>query len=254
MRETEPIPARRDTPAFHCSIIPPFQANANYAKQTNLPAAGREDHRQGLRPVRLCSGQAPDDATRHPGNDAKQSQFRQRIERVKCFTGAELWSIGHACETKPISRRGRVGRGPRGRGTGANRPKRTQSGGPSCETKAIAPWRKSGRDTRPTESRGAIVRNKANLSISDCGLGRIRAGRLLSGRASRLYKQTRFVMPGGLERGVLPRPSTLRPRPSTWRIVRNKANLGGGIRCHTGGRGVAVLVGGRRAVYNVPRA
>jgi hypothetical protein len=35
---------------------------------------------------------------------AKQSQSRQRVERVKCFMDKELWSIRHACETKPIWR------------------------------------------------------------------------------------------------------------------------------------------------------
>jgi hypothetical protein len=40
--ETNPIPDRRDTPAFHCSIIPPFRADANCAKQSQSgPLAAR---------------------------------------------------------------------------------------------------------------------------------------------------------------------------------------------------------------------
>jgi hypothetical protein len=44
-----------------------------------------------------------DAATRHGGHDAKQSQFRRRVERANCLAGKELWWFGHACETKPIS-------------------------------------------------------------------------------------------------------------------------------------------------------
>jgi hypothetical protein len=70
------------------------------------------------------------------GHGAKQSQFCRRVERGNCLAGKELWCIGHACETKPISlglysrggpivrnkpnsRRRRVGRCHRGVGSGA---------------------------------------------------------------------------------------------------------------------------------------
>jgi hypothetical protein len=34
--KTNPIPDRRDTPAFHCSIIPPFQPDADCAKRSQF--------------------------------------------------------------------------------------------------------------------------------------------------------------------------------------------------------------------------
>jgi hypothetical protein len=69
MRQTNPISAQQDVPPFHYAIIPPFQPDGDYAKQ---------------------------------------SQFRQRVERVKCLAGNELWWIGHARdfgETKPIEKK-----------------------------------------------------------------------------------------------------------------------------------------------------
>jgi hypothetical protein len=49
-------------------------------------------------------------------------------------------------------------------------------------------------------------------------------------------------------------PSGRPPPACGGRNVQNEPNFGGGVECQTRGRGVAVLVGGQGAVYNVPRA
>jgi hypothetical protein len=54
MRKTNPIPDRRDTPLFHCSIIPPFQPDANRAKRTQFQKEGQPAWRGELR---RCSSQ-----------------------------------------------------------------------------------------------------------------------------------------------------------------------------------------------------
>jgi hypothetical protein len=41
MRKTKPIPDRRDTPLFHCPIIPPSPSDANRAKRTQFPKEGQ---------------------------------------------------------------------------------------------------------------------------------------------------------------------------------------------------------------------
>ncbi len=46
-----------------------------FEEQGQDALATKENHRQALRPIRLRSGQALDDATRHRGNGAKRSQF-----------------------------------------------------------------------------------------------------------------------------------------------------------------------------------
>ncbi len=87
--KTKPISDRRDIPPFQCSIIPPFQSDAECAKQTQFAAGG-----QGRPSPRACPERSEwafghDDAIRHGGNGAKQSQFRQRVES-QVLSGARV--------------------------------------------------------------------------------------------------------------------------------------------------------------------
>lgn len=72
MCETNPIPDRRDTPLFHCSIIPPFQADIDCAEQN--PS---RPWRESVRNEANSTGAGKDAArgTRERVYRAKQSQF-----------------------------------------------------------------------------------------------------------------------------------------------------------------------------------
>jgi hypothetical protein len=118
---------------------------------------------------------------------------------AKAFSACEATAPeSGTCETKPIFRQQRVGRG-QGRGrrgkmceTNPIRPGQGRDGSPasercetnpicrpprggrrgqSCETKPIAPPEDVGRDAQPTKRRGAIVRNEPNFRRRHVGRG-----------------------------------------------------------------------------------
>jgi hypothetical protein len=75
------------------------RTSGNSAKQTQSAADGQLCQ---TNPISPCAGSPG------PTDRAKQSQFRQRVERVKCLPGNSLWWIGHARnfgETKPIEKK-----------------------------------------------------------------------------------------------------------------------------------------------------
>jgi hypothetical protein len=162
--QTKPIRVGRDTPPFHCSIIPPSQSNAYRAKQSQSPDCGFRIADCGLgtdlrpfvrnKPNWHCSGMWG-----------------------KSFMGEDLWLIGQAedfGETKPIlasrpdkgcctnkpnscHRADLEGSVPRGRIV----PNKPNFGGwPVVQTEPI--WPSGGQEGRGAPT-GAILSNKANL-------------------------------------------------------------------------------------------
>jgi hypothetical protein len=166
-RKTNPIPGRRDTPAFHCSIIPPFQSNTDCAKRTQFAVGGQG--RPSSRPKGLAM---PPVLWATARNKANCSPGRARGSET-CETNP-IWRTCHAKQSKLAPAPDEVW----GTWDGGNRAKRTQF--------RAVPGR-----TRPPRTRG------------------------------RAAKRTNFE---------------------------------GSVRCHEGSRGVAVLVSGQGAVYNVPGA
>jgi hypothetical protein len=86
MRKTNPILDRRDTPLFQCSIIPPFQSDANRTKRTQFLAApgGTRRGRMGRGPnvqneAKLWQPGKPGGQRVREADSAKQSQSRRRF-------------------------------------------------------------------------------------------------------------------------------------------------------------------------------
>jgi hypothetical protein len=153
---------------------------------------------------------------------AEQSQFRQRVERVKCLRGKELWWIGHAGdfgETKPIGRSqscdnaslpgvvpatdpiwhpGQAGGVP----AGAKRAKQSQFPAPG--------------GTGPA-GRGAIVRNKPNFP---------RAG---SPGPTDRAKQSQFGWPGYASIPAF-QPDAVRAKQSQLPEAGHRGGVGGSAR------------------------
>jgi hypothetical protein len=70
--QTNPIPGGRDTPPFHCSIIPPFQSDADRAKRSQFPAGpgGTKDK---------CAKR-----TQFGGESCKTNPISEEVLSVKC--------------------------------------------------------------------------------------------------------------------------------------------------------------------------
>jgi hypothetical protein len=211
----------------------------NAQNKANWPQTGRKDPRQGPRHSRChpCGRQACEtnpipagrDAAWGPGfpsrpsglpvNCAKQTQFRQRRRRGKCFVRRELWWIEQSMslgETKAVSRL-RIADWAQTSARATNRAKRTQfpvsralGNARLCKTKPICP--------------AVRVSDKANRAKQSQFSRRCRAWLRGRGRGM-LYKQSQFP-PGQqegqllCEKGVMVNCTFDRPR-------RNKANSGG---------------------------
>jgi hypothetical protein len=85
--ETNPIPTRQDSPAFHYSIIPPFQSDADCAKRTQFPAVpgGTRPQARGTRGK--CAKRSQ--FGRVSGGDAQPTKSRLRQ------TKPNLGGLGH---------------------------------------------------------------------------------------------------------------------------------------------------------------
>jgi len=160
----------REPPLFQCSIIPPFQSAANCAKRTQFGPSARERAR----------------AAGPGGPDAQKMQNEPNFRRSFKF---EVSSVKRTVRNEPNLA---VGQGPGGRNVQneANwSPGRCRAGTPNLRRRANAqneanspagalgqagpimrdkanwpPGKMSGEDAQPTQSRGAIVQNEANLA------------------------------------------------------------------------------------------
>ena len=186
MRKTKPIcPARPEMGAGGRSRKTP--PASNYEKRTQFPAVpgGTGPEGRGTRGKCAKRTQFPDCGLRiadlaqtcgGPTNRAKQTQFRQRERRGKCFAGKDLWLIVQSIglgKTKPIWR----SRAGIRKQMVQNEPNSSIADwAQTCGGTPFAGRRTKSRLYKQTQLGGANCAKRSQffdcgLRISDCGLG-----------------------------------------------------------------------------------